>query len=252
MLRFTNDDWRFIFIFNFGKSFVLKQEFRSSFFFIFFGTHARMHRVRTFYRNFHLAEQSTAHICTHTHTHQSSRMKLLTHALHVPHYWIWLRKLGMIPIWMCIRCDTTFTQFCRQTISSGFFFSFTTNNFSPFDWLCQPQMFIWQLLLFFSFSFWSTKNLFCMLENEASLTYWCEDSIHCIGFIKEFALDRRVCCVESHVLCRMWLWNELKRLKRPTLTQLRLHIVMLRANSPDFSTVRVYFIVCFGIGRFAF
>lgn len=123
----------FVFLFFFFSSFQLTQ----------------MHRMRTFYRqiSFDRIEQST-----HTFAHQSSRMKWFTHALHVPRIIEFdLRKLGMIPIWMYIRCDTTFTQFAVK--QSARFIPYTKTISSHLIDFCNRKC----LFSATAFLFWSTE-----------------------------------------------------------------------------------------------
>lgn len=150
------------------------------FFSLFFSTHANAQNTATFYRqiSFDRIEQST-----HTFAHQSSRMKWFTHALHVPRIIEFdLRKLGMIPIWMCIRCDTTFTQYAVK--QSARFIPYTKTISSHLIDFCNRKC----LLSATAFLFWSTEiYLVCWKMKHLWLT-----------------LVRRRSAVENHKRIRMW------------------------------------------------
>lgn len=150
------------------------------FFSLFFSTHANAQNTATFYRqiSFDRIEQST-----HTFAHQSSRMKWFTHALHVPRIIEFdLRKLGMIPIWMCIRCDTTFTQYAVK--QSARFIPYTKTISSHLIDFCNRKC----LFSATAFLFWSTEiYLVCWKMKHLWLT-----------------LVRRRSAVENHKRIRMW------------------------------------------------
>lgn len=166
-----------------------------------------------------------------------NRVKLFTHALHAPYYWIWLRK-----------CSAWF-QFESPLVRYDVF----TQNRTPSN-NQHKRYFPSCLIDFLSHKISVCSMFFCLSSLFFSLFLSLVVAKHCFFFAdypqfvhKRFGIVSRVRWKTNSIRIAhgFFLRQEidLKELsmtpKRPTLTQLRLHMVimLLCANSPIMSTV---------------